>query len=34
VTRLTFAKGKPVELETRAVVLDAAGLPRPVTEDD
>jgi poly-gamma-glutamate synthesis protein (capsule biosynthesis protein) len=34
VAKLTFAKGKPVELQTQAVVLDAAGLPRPVTEDD
>jgi poly-gamma-glutamate synthesis protein (capsule biosynthesis protein) len=34
VARLTFAPGRPVELETHAVVLDAAGLPRPVTEDD
>jgi poly-gamma-glutamate synthesis protein (capsule biosynthesis protein) len=31
--RLTFAKGRGVELETRAVVLDAAGLPRPAAED-
>ncbi len=34
VAKLSFAKGKPVALETRAVVLDAAGLPRPATEDD
>lgn len=30
VAKLTFAKGRPVDLETRAVVLDAAGIPRPV----
>ena len=34
VARLTFAKGKPVALETHAVVLDAAGLPRPAREED
>jgi poly-gamma-glutamate capsule biosynthesis protein CapA/YwtB (metallophosphatase superfamily) len=33
VATLTFAKGRGVELETRAVVLDAAGLPRPAAED-
>jgi poly-gamma-glutamate synthesis protein (capsule biosynthesis protein) len=34
VARLTFTPGRPVELETHAVVLDAAGLPRPAREDD
>jgi poly-gamma-glutamate capsule biosynthesis protein CapA/YwtB (metallophosphatase superfamily) len=34
VATLSFARGRPVALETRAVVLDAAGLPRPATEDD
>ena len=34
VARLTFAQGKAVALETHAVVLDAAGLPRPAREDD
>jgi len=34
VAKLSFAKGRPVALETRAVVLDAAGLPRPATEAD
>jgi poly-gamma-glutamate synthesis protein (capsule biosynthesis protein) len=34
VATLSFAKGKPVALGTRAVVLDAAGLPRPAAEDD
>lgn len=29
VVKLTVAKDQPVELETRAVVLDAAGLPKP-----
>ena len=29
VVKLTVAKGEPVAVETRAVVLDAAGLPRP-----
>jgi poly-gamma-glutamate synthesis protein (capsule biosynthesis protein) len=33
VVKLTVAKGKPVEMETRAVVLDAAGLPRPAQAD-
>ena len=33
VARLTFAKDRPVDLETRAVVLDAAGIPRPVVEE-
>lgn len=33
VATLTFAQGRGVELETRAVVLDAAGLPRPAAED-
>jgi poly-gamma-glutamate synthesis protein (capsule biosynthesis protein) len=32
VAKLTFAKGTGVELETHAVVLDAAGLPRPAAE--
>jgi len=30
VVTLTFTPGKPVAMETRTVVLDAAGLPRPV----
>jgi poly-gamma-glutamate synthesis protein (capsule biosynthesis protein) len=34
VATLTFRAGKPVDLRTRAVVLDAAGLPRPADEDD
>jgi hypothetical protein len=34
VTRLSFTKGRPVALETKAVVLDAAGLPRPAREQD
>jgi hypothetical protein len=29
VVKLTVAKDEPVAVETRAVVLDAAGLPRP-----
>ena len=29
VATLTFTKGKPVDLSTRAVVLDAAGIPKP-----
>jgi len=33
VAKLTFAKDKPVDLETRAVVLDAAGIPKPVVEE-
>ena len=33
VTRLTFTKDRPVDLETRAVVLDAAGIPQPVVEE-
>jgi hypothetical protein len=32
VARLSFMKGRPVDLQTRAVVLDAAGIPKPVTE--
>jgi hypothetical protein len=28
--KLTAAKGQPVAVETRAVVLDPAGLPKPV----
>ena len=31
VARLSFTKGQPVDLQTRAVVLDAAGIPKPVT---
>ena len=34
VAKLSFAKGRPVALETRAIVLDAAGLPRPAAEAD
>jgi poly-gamma-glutamate synthesis protein (capsule biosynthesis protein) len=34
VARLSFTKGRPVGLETKAVVLDAAGLPRPAREQD
>jgi len=30
VVKLTAAKGQPVAVETRAVVLDPAGLPKPV----
>jgi poly-gamma-glutamate synthesis protein (capsule biosynthesis protein) len=33
VVKLTVAKGQPVEIETRAVVLDPAGLPKPVQAD-
>ena len=33
VAKLTFAKNQPVGLETRAVVLDPAGLPSPARED-
>lgn len=33
VATLTFRKGQPVDLETRAVVLDAAGIPKPVDSD-
>lgn len=32
VVKLTFTPGKPVTMKTHAVVLDAAGLPRPVGE--
>ena len=32
VVKLIVAKGKPIEMETRAVVLDPAGLPRPVDQ--
>jgi len=32
--RLSFTKGRPVALETKAVVLDASGLPRPAREPD
>lgn len=34
VVKLTVAKGEPVALETRAVVLDPAGLPKPVVDDE
>ena len=34
VARLSFAKGRPVDVETRSVVLDAAGLPRPLEEEE
>ena len=34
VAKLTFAKDRPVDLETRAVVLDAAGIPKPVEVDE
>jgi len=33
VVKLTVAKGEPVDIETRAVVLDPAGLPKPVQAD-
>lgn len=33
VAKLTFTKDTPVDLETRAVVLDAAGIPKPVFEE-
>ncbi|MCU0780785.1 MAG: SUMF1/EgtB/PvdO family nonheme iron enzyme [Akkermansiaceae bacterium] len=33
VAKLTFRKGQPVDLQTRAVVLDAAGIPKPVEAD-
>ena len=33
VAKLTFRKDRPVDLETRAVVLDAAGIPKPVVEE-
>ncbi|MBM4021627.1 MAG: CapA family protein [Planctomycetes bacterium] len=33
VATLTFAKGQPVALDTHAVVLDAAGLPRPASSE-
>jgi hypothetical protein len=33
VAKLSFAKGRPVNLETRAVVLDTAGIPKPSTGD-
>ena len=32
VAKLSFTKGRPVDLRTRAVVLDAAGIPKPVPE--
>jgi poly-gamma-glutamate capsule biosynthesis protein CapA/YwtB (metallophosphatase superfamily) len=34
VVKLTVAKGEAVALETRAVVLDPAGLPKPVVDDE
>jgi poly-gamma-glutamate synthesis protein (capsule biosynthesis protein) len=34
IAKLTFAKGRPVDLETLAVVLDAAGIPKPVEQDE
>jgi poly-gamma-glutamate synthesis protein (capsule biosynthesis protein) len=34
VVKLTAAKDEPVAIETRAVVLDPAGLPRPVDTDE
>ncbi|MFM7107151.1 MAG: CapA family protein [Planctomycetaceae bacterium] len=34
VAKLSFSKGRPVDLQTRAVVLDAAGIPKPVVEDE
>lgn len=34
VARLTFTPDRPVELESHAVVLDAAGLPRQAREND
>lgn len=34
VAKLTFAKDRPVDLETRAVVLDPAGIPKPVATDE
>ncbi|MCE9631314.1 MAG: CapA family protein [Planctomycetia bacterium] len=33
VAKLTFRKGQPVDLETRAVLLDPAGIPQPVEND-
>jgi poly-gamma-glutamate synthesis protein (capsule biosynthesis protein) len=33
VVKLTFTKSRPVDLETRAVVLDPTGIPRPVTDE-
>jgi len=32
VVKLTVTKGRPVAMQTRSVVLDPAGLPRPVEE--
>jgi poly-gamma-glutamate synthesis protein (capsule biosynthesis protein) len=32
IVTLTFTKGHGVEMATRAVVLDAEGLPRPAAE--
>ena len=32
VVKRTFATGQPVAMETKSVVLDAAGLPRPAAE--
>jgi len=34
VAKLTFAKDKPADLETHAVVLDPAGIPKPVVADE
>ena len=34
VAKLTFAKDKPADLETHAVVLDPAGIPKPVVVDE
>jgi len=33
VVKLTFTKDQPVELDSHAVVLDAAGLPRPASSE-
>ncbi len=33
VAKLTFAKGRPADLETSAVVLDPAGIPRPLADE-
>jgi hypothetical protein len=34
VAKLTFRPSGPVDLETRAVILDPAGLPHPVVVDE
>jgi poly-gamma-glutamate synthesis protein (capsule biosynthesis protein) len=34
VAKLTFRKDRPVDLVTRAVVIDPAGIPRPVDPDE